>query len=1061
MKIITKKQSLSLYHIKRLFNIFFLFLFLTLMFSPGMLHAQSGERRTNITGTVLDEFGTPMPGVSVMVVGTTRGVVTNIDGAFSISNLTPDDALEFSFMGYQNVTVQVKNQRDIKVSLSPETKELEEVVVVAYGVQKKASVVGAISSVGTKDLVKMSTPTLSTALTGQMPGVTTIQTSAIPGVDETEIYIRGKGTWADAAPLIIVDGIERATFTNIDPNEVESISVLKDASATAVYGVKGANGVVLITTHRGRESKPRVNFSMTVSGVQPTRMPKFINSYETAMLRNEALINDGLNWQEMGFSASDLQHFLDNDAPYHYPNVDWVDLLVNKFAIDQKYNLNVSGGTKHVKYFVSLGYLNQGGMFKTENDLGFNSNFGFQRFNYRSNIDVNVIDDLVLSFDLAARIENRRGPGSAPDGINGQMLSAFEALYTLPPYDTPVFQEDGTPGYGEKLSNPWLNLNRTGYQMSMNDVLESAVTLNYKFDRFVKGLSFKGRVSYDSGFGSAKQFRLGGSQGSLRKRLISPYGSPNVYEVAGEDQALQYDNSDNYIRMNTSNKIYFDASMFYDRDFGKHNVTALLLYNQSSYDPGGGIPYRYQGIVGRLTYNYNTRYFAEFNVGRNGSENFAKGKRFGWFPAFSLGYLISEEKFFMNTFPNIQTLKIRGSYGIVGNDKIGGSRFLYTSDYASWRTDWYEFMPNFGVNSGGQAGGIHEGTLPNLNVTWEKAEKSNLGIELSAWKGLLSINADIFHEQRKNILMERRSVQSILGAAPPPGNVGETVNKGYEIEIGHRNNITPKLSYWLKGSVSYAKNKIINYDEPGGVLPWQRYAGQSIGQFRGLVADGFFYDQQQIDDYVNDKGMHITYDFGTPQPGDYKYKDINNDGRINEYDYVAIGHTSVPEYNFSFQAGLNAYGFDFSMLWQGATKVSLSMGNSLMREFLNNGRVQEHHFGRWAYYTNPITGEEIDTRATATYPRLTTTGNSPSWQLNSQSLYNGEYLKLRNVEIGYTFPKEWSKKVYISDIRVFASGNNLLIFSHVNNIDPEGFGSKRSYNYPQTASYNFGLNITF
>ncbi|MDR1681856.1 MAG: TonB-dependent receptor, partial [Candidatus Symbiothrix sp.] len=877
-------------------------------------------RQLDVRGKVTDEQGEPMIGVTIKIINAGGGTITDVNGDYSLK-MESGRKLQFSYTGYTTLILEVENSV-LNVILQEDDKLLDEVVVVGYGVQKKASVIGAISSVGTKDLVKMSSPTLSTALTGQLPGVTTIQTSAIPGVDETEIYIRGKGTWADASPLIIVDGIERATFTNIDPHEVETISVLKDASATAVYGVKGANGVVLITTRRGGESKPKVNFSATVSGVHPTRMPAFINSYETAILRNEALINDGLDWQTMGFSAGDLAHFKAGDAPYHYPNVDWVDLMVNDFAIDRKYNLNVSGGTKNVKYFVSLGYLDQGGMFKTENDMGFNSNFGFQRLNYRSNIDVNVTGDLTLSLDLAARVENRRGPGTAPDGINGQMQSAFAALYTLPPYDTPVFQKDGTPGYGIKLSNPWLNLNRTGYQMSMNDVLESAITLNYNLDRFVKGLSAKGRVSYDSGFGSAKQFRLGGSQGSLRKRLISPYGSPDVYEVAGEDQPLQYDNSDNYIRMNTSNKIYLDASLFYDRTFGKHSASALLLYNQSQEDypnTWGNIPHRYQGFVGRLTYNYNLRYFAEFNVGRNGSENFAEGKRFGWFPAVSLGYLVSEEDFFKNIFPQVETLKIRGSYGVVGNDKIGGTRFLYTSDYASWRTDWYEFMPNFGINSGGQASGIHEGNLPNLNVTWEKAEKSNLGIEFSTRKGLLSVNVDIFSEQRNNILMARRSVQANLGITPPPGNVGQTENKGFELEIGHRNKLTDNVNYWLKASMSYAKNRIINYDEPGGVLSWQRYAGQSIGQYRGLIADGFFYDQAEIDNYVNDKGLPITYDFGDPKPGDYKYKDINNDGRINEYDYTAIGYTRVPEYNFSFQAGLNAYGFDFSMLWQGAT----------------------------------------------------------------------------------------------------------------------------------------------
>ncbi|MDR0863925.1 MAG: TonB-dependent receptor [Candidatus Symbiothrix sp.] len=1023
-------------------------------------HPVSAQNPVKVTGTVMDETGETLIGVSITIKGTTVGVVTDSDGRYTLSANT-GAVLEFSYIGYQRQSVKVSGPV-LNVTLAVDSQVLEDVVVVGYGVQKKASVVGAISTVSTKDLTKMSTPTLSTAITGQLPGVITIQPSSIPGVDETEIYIRGKGTWGDSNPLIIVDGIERATFTNIDPHEVETISVLKDASATAVYGVKGANGVVLITTRRGTNSKPQVSFSATMSGIHPTRMPKYINSYETAKLKNEALMNDGLPRQ---FTEADLQHFIDQDDPYHYPDVDWIGLMVNDFAIDQQYNLNVAGGTSHVRYFVSAGYLKQDGMFKTENDMGYNANFGFQRFNFRSNVDANVTSDLTLSLNLAARIEDRRGPGQEPDALPGQMRTTFSALTSIAPYDTPVKQADGTPAFGEKGGNPWTSINRTGYQMQMQDVLESVIIIHYDLNKLLKGLSVKGQVSYDSNFGSEKRFRLGGSDGVLRKRLISPYGTPDEYLVQGEDQPLQYDDSYNYGRMNTNNKIYFDASVFYKNSFGNNNISLLGLYNQSNYDPGYGIPYRYQGLVGRLTYDWNSRYFTEFNVGYNGSENFAKGKRFGVFPSFSLGWLLSEEPFIKNNLEGIQTLKIRGSYGIVGNDKIGSSRFLYKSDYIQGGQWWEDYYPNFGTGAAMVQSNIREGRLPNLNVTWEKAEKSNVGLEFSAWKGLVSFTGDYFYEKRNNILMERRSVSAILGADPPPANVGKTTNQGFELEIGHRKKLTNNFSYWIKANISQARNKILNYDEPAGALSWQKQAGQSIDQFWGLITDGFFNSQEEIDNYVDKNGNKITYDFGEPLPGDYRYIDYNGDGRVNEYDRVAIGHTRIPEYNYAVSAGFDYKGFDFNMLWQGVSKVSMSLSGSLVREFLQNGRIQEHHFNRWAYYTDPDTGEWIDTRATATYPRLTSTGASPSWQTSTASLYNGAYMKLRHVEVGYTVPAALSKRWYMGALRFFVSGNNLLLFSDVKQVDPEGPGyndnREQGYNYPQTASYNFGVNITF
>ena len=1008
------------------------------------------QKEGTVKGVVKDGNGELLIGAAVQLKGSASGTITSYDGKFELK-ASVGDVLVVSYVGFLSKEIKVVSlSKPLNIVMSEDAELLDEVVVVGYGVQKKASVVGAISTVGSKDLIKASSPTLSTALTGRLPGLVTVQNSAIPGLDETKIMIRGKGTWVDSNPLYIVDGVERASFTDIDPNEIETISILKDASATAVYGVRGANGVILVTTKRGEISKPKVSFSATVTGSTPTRLPKFINSYETAKLKNEALINDGAAPE---FDQEDLDHFLNHDAPYTHPDIDWYDAMLKDLTFNQQYNVNVQGGTKNVKYFTSIGYLSLDGIFKTAGDRD-DTNFGSSRLNFRSNVDVSVTSDLTLSVNLAARIQTRKGPGSPPDDLQGQMNNAFKLITSFLPYETPLFYEDGMPAYGNQGGNPWVNLNRTGHMKYQDKYLESILALNYKLDKVLKGLSAKVQVSYDSNYGLKKMWTESCSMKRLKDGATGE--NPGDYVVKNTDEPLTYKEGST----SSNHKLYFDASLFYQNTFAeRHNVSALFLYNQSDYDPGYGIPYRYQGLVGRATYNYDNRYFGEFNMGYNGSENFAKGKRFGFFPSFSLGWMISEERFIKEKVPWLEMLKLRVSYGEVGNDKIGGQRFLYNSDYVKGPDYWKQNYPNLGINAGQAWPSISEGSLPNLNVTWEKAKKTNIGIDFSMMRGLLSLNADFFYEKRNGILMNRRKIPALLGINPPAGNVGATENKGFEVEVGHRNQLTKDFSYWVKVNFALAKNKILNYDEPSKVLAWQKMEGRSIDQFTGLLVDGFFQTEQEIED------SNLIYDFGTPKPGDYKYVDINNDGRINQYDQVAVGHTQTPEITYGFSYGLSYKGFDFSMLWQGAERVSLTLAGSLMREFMAGGRVQEHHFDRWAYYTDPLSGELIDTRATAKYPRLTASGASPSWQQSSASVLDGRYLKLRNVEFGYTVPKSWISKLHISNLRLFLSANNLLTISKVKVVDPEGpgYGGNREqgYNYPQLTSYNLGVNIIF
>jgi len=1031
------------------------FLLLAAAFCTIVLWSQS-----KITGKVTDESGQPLIGVSVMEKETTgpatNGTVTDLDGFYSIAPKKAQGELVFSYIGMNSAVKSFKAISVINVRLTSSAISMDEVVVVGYGSQSKVSVVGAISTVTTKDLVQSPAANLSNALAGRLTGLTTVQNTGQPGKDDASLYIRGRSTWVNASPLFIVDGVERDNFTQVDANEVESISILKDASATAVYGVRGANGVLIITTKRGQEQKPEVSLSAQYGLQSPTRLPNYLRSYETAKLRNESYLNDGYTAEQLPFQPAALEAFRTGSDPYHYPDVDWYDEVLRKSTPQSQYNVNVRGGTKTVRYFVSSGYFFQDGLFKTEDHDNYNTNFRYNRFNFRSNLDIDVSKELTLSLSISARMEDTNEAGnSSYSGAEKQ--NAFESLTRTPPYEAPLIQANGKPGIGAMGTNPWLRINGFGYTQNKKDVVESNVNLRYNLDKYVKGLTAKALVSYDSYY--SQQWRY--SKNTAAYRLDSAPGEPDLYTIVGQDTELKFAGGG----ASSYQKIYLEGSLNYKRSFGKNNVSGLVLGNLEDKQFGGTyIPYRYMGLVARATYDYDQRYLAEVNMGYNGSENFARGKRFGLFPSISAGWVISNEKFFKESTTFFDFLKLRASYGMVGNDRIGGSRFMYSEEYST-RDSWVApSVPYFGY-SGSAVNIVTLSRIANPDLTWEKSNKYNFGVETNFWNRKFSVNLDGFIEYRRDILMDRKSLPVYLGVTPPAGNLGRTQNKGLEFESKFSDKIGNDFKYWIKGNYSFAKNKITYKDEPVNKIEWQKEEGRTIGQFFGYQVLGMF----DITDFETDGSLKSQFARQlvgeAPKPGDFHYADINSDGVVDDRDRVAIGSSDIPESTYGFSYGFSYKNFDFSMMWQGAFGVSLNVTGESMYEFCERGKVLDIHRGRWAYYTDPFTGELVDTRATATYPRLHSQSSSPNWTTNSFFLYDSKYLKLRNVEIGYTLPNKALKVLGIKQMRLYATGQNLLTLTKVKQVDPEGPGyggnKERGWNYPQLAIINFGLNVTF
>jgi TonB-linked SusC/RagA family outer membrane protein len=992
-----------------------------------------------VTGRVL-EAGTnvPLPGVNVSIQGGNGGTITNLDGRFQIKAAEKGSVLVVSYIGFITQNIPVDNNSTFNVLLREDSQNLEEVVVVGYGKQKKESVLGAISTVSTKDLLKSPTSNIGQSLTGKIPGLITSQSQGQPGYDDVQLFIRGRASFAsDNAPLILVDGVER-TYSQISPDDIEHVSVLKDASATAVYGVRGANGVVLITTKRGSDSKPSVSFSANLSTQSPTRTPQFLDSYNSVLLLNEALSNDGLAPQ---YSAADVEKYrqsvngtLTGNDKYLYPNVDWYNEALNKSAPSQQYSVNVAGGTKRMKYFTSLTYFNQEGLYKnTDNyDYGNSSNASYKRYSFRANLDFALTQKLNLAVNIGTRFENRHGPNVGESSTSNEV---FYELNRTPGWVFPVQYPNGLSGGSAFAKNNIVaKLQKGGFHDMVSNINETSFIATHELDFITKGLSAKAMLSMDYFSDYDRRFSAGFATYEYNTALAGDLMEKSSYNQFNEDTPLtNYANN-----QTTSMKTYMEFALNYNRTFGNNEVTGLFLYNQNDYRYQADIPKRYQGIVGRATYNYDRRYYTELNFGYNGSENFAKGRRFGLFPSLSMGWMISNENFLKNQ-NFLELLKLRATYGEVGNDNYNNARFLYVS---SWiQGGGY----TFGATN--NQSGIYEGMFPNSMVTWERAKKYNVALEAGIKKQLLIMNIDLFYESRNDILTNYGTLASWLAVDMAPANLGKATNKGFELELKHRNNIG-KVNYYINTAFSRAVNQIDYKDEPTGMPASQKREGHAINQYYGMVSDGFFTSQEQIDNSPKQT-------FGPVQVGDLKYVDVNEDNLIDDRDITFIGYSDIPQNSYSLSAGVDYKGISFSFMFQGVSEISRYYDAETMYAFVNGGKVREQHLNRW----NPA--ETVaNNLANATYPLLhygsTGTNNQ---RLNTFFIQDGSFLRLKNVEIGYTLPTDVSKKLFTQEIRIFANGNNLITWDKLNNlIDPESNGSNK---YPIMSVYNVGVNIKF
>lgn len=836
--------------------------------------AATFAQTATVSGVVKDDTGEPVIGAGVLVKGTTLGTITDIDGHFSFRADDLNGVLVVSFVGMETQEIPMKGKGTFDIVLKSSNTLLEEVQVVAYGAQKKVTLTGSISSVNTDELLKVPTASIGNMLSGVLSGVSSIQSSGQPGGDDPDVFIRGISTLntMNAKPLYLVDGVERSFF-QIDPNEVENITILKDASSTAVFGVRGANGVIIVTTKRGKEGKAKINASFSYGIQTPTRMPEFVNSYDYATFLNEAYTNDG---KDPKFTPEAVEAFRTHSNPIIYPDTDWMELLFKSSAPQTQGNVNISGGTERVRYFISMGMLDQKGFFKNH-DTRYDANFNFNRYNYRANLDIDFTKTTLVAINMGGRVEKRNFPRSGDD-IN----QLFRRIYWATPFSGPGIV-DGKWIKGNSqylpvgLSDGLGNIYGRGYGSKTTNVVNLDLALTQKLDFITKGLQFKIKVAYNSGYDHTKEraTSIESYQPWYRKDVTwmeHPAGSdPNevVYIQDGEAGLISYAES-----FGKSRDWYAEASFDWKRDFGLHHLSALALYNQSkTYYPDSdypGIPRGYVGLVGRVTYDYDNKYLIEGNVGYNGSENFAPGNRYGFFPAVSGGWVLTQEEFLKDN-PVVNFLKIRASYGIVGNDRY--------HPYGTGFMDRFLYLSNsYFIGSGYQFGtgtswspGAYEKSFGNSGLSWEKSAKQNYGIDFSLFNQKLSGSIDYFYEKRTDILAKASTDPIIHAMSLPVLNLGIVSNKGVELNLKWNHKIN-SFRYWTNLNVSYAKNKIVYQDEVPSEYTYTLKTGHPVGQPFGLKVRGFYYE-----------GMEDVADHSyVLKEGDVVYEDLNHDGKIDD-----------------------------------------------------------------------------------------------------------------------------------------------------------------------------------
>lgn len=1042
------------------------------------------SNKITVSGTVLDKTtNDPLIGVSVVVKGVANaGTITDMDGKFTLKLPYAEAPLVFSYLGYQPQEIVPGAKKELTVLLQEDTKALQEVVVVGYTKQRKETMIGSVATITTKDLTQSPTANINNALAGRLPGLIVNQyAGGEPGVDQSELFIRGKATYGNQSAIVIVDGIER-DMSYLAPDEIETFTILKDASATAAYGIRGANGVIVITTKRGKAAeKATVNLKASIGINQPIGFPEYLGSADYATLYNEARLNDakmtGADISSLNlFSQQAIDNFRrakgDNSDGLGY-DWDYYDFAF-KPGLQEDVSLSIRGGTDKVRYYVLANYFSQGGNYKYSNAGEYDSQTKFTRYNFRSNIDININRYLSTRLDLGARITDRNAPGTTA----GRLMTICA---TQPPYLPILVEENAHPQneeyiqqnprgmlYGDNIYRYNLlgELSRTGYLNEKNTYLNGSFAMNLDMEFLTKGLKAEVMFSYDASEGRWINRKLDTYKDGYREypkyATFMPIEGSDAY-MAGGHYTGAYKTGNKYdidqtigngFSHNASDgRTYIQARLDYNRLFSnRHEVTAMLLANRGNRTVNNELAYHSQGITGRFAYYYNQKYLMEFNFGYNGSENFAPGKRYGFFPAGSIGWVVSEEEF-MKKASWIDFLKVRASYGLVGSDNVS-SRFPYLAFCGGG--SGYDFGNNFGTN----VGGTSEGNLANANLTWEKARKLNVGIDFTTLNQRLALTIDAFYEYRFDIITDMNSdgimgYPDIVGKDAALQNLGEVSNRGVDIELSWNDKIGKDFRYYIRPNLTFSRNRLEYKAEVARKNSWRKETGKRLYENFVYVFDHFVADQEEAD-RLNKIGYQP---WGQLIPGDVVYKDLDRNGVIDDEDRTAMGNPRSPELMFGIPFGFQYKNFDFSVLLQGATKSSILLNGAAVFDFPQFeqdkiGRVKKMHLDRWT----------PETAATAKYPALHYGTHDNNKNGNSSLfLYDASYLRLKNVEIGYNVSPKLLRKFHVQQARIYVQGLNLLTFDKLGDvdIDPETKSGDGASWYPIQKVFNFGIDITF
>lgn len=1000
--------------------------------SPNHGATLATQSQRTITGKVTDSITMePLSGATVWITESTQGTSTDVDGNFTLQATGFVGQLSVSLSGYvsKNIVVGDRNHFDIKLSRS--TEAIDEVQIVGFGEQRKVSVIGAISTITREELrVPATAGKISNMLAGRLAGVVAVQRGGGPG-NQAEFYIRGISTFgANRNPLVLVDGVER-DINSIDPEDIASFAILKDATATAVYGVRGANGVILITTRKGTEGKPTINARVERGYTAPTKLPSLIDAAQWAELYNEA---SGTEY----YSPDVIERYRTNSDPIFYPNVNWIETLYNDYATNDRLNINISGGGNIARYFISSNLYQEGSILKEDKENNYSSSSKYSRANFRANLDLNLTPNTTVSLNLANLYEKSVAPGAGEGNIWTETFRASPNAY-------PVRFPDGKfsgPEIGSNISNPYNLLMQSGYQEVWWNYSQALATFNHKFDRALEGLNANVKFSWDA-YNSPRITRT--KQVQTHAAIgIDEFGEIIYQETNPGQESLGYSRD-----LLGNRQSYLEASLTYEKLLAdRHRIGGLMLFNQNSYSNVasgtaiGSLPYRRQGLAGRVTYSYDDRYFVEGNFGYNGSENFAPGSRFGFFPSGAVGWMVSNERFWTPISDVVNSLKFRASYGLVGNDQIGGGRrFIYEATVVN--SSGYVFGETQNYNPGA----IRMGEIANPNVSWERSYKANIGAEFSLFNRL-DIQADYFNDRREGIFIQRNSLPGIVGLSTIPWvNLGQMNNQGFDGQLEFKSQIN-QVSISALGNFTYTRNKILYNDQPDWKNLYQNRVGKPFGQTFGLHALGLFESQEEIDNSPRQ-------DFGPVRPGDIKYADINGDGVVNGEDEIAIGRPTIPEIVYGFGLNFRWKNFDAAVFFQGISNTSLMVSGSSFYPFSSGNLLiasinQDVYKNRW-HIDNPDPN--------AKYPRLSSNQNINNNRTSSFFQHDASFIRLKNADFGYTIPKRWIDRAKLSSMRLYVSGTNLLTFSNFKLWDPERGGGQGA-GYPPTRILLFGTTIS-